>query len=80
MQWPRSQSGKAKCAVRAAAGQLLPMPPPPGGNRCTTAEVTHVDGVVETKTGFPTKELALAWVGERLIVRPDTVSEGCSKP
>lgn len=45
-----------------------------------TAEVTHVDGVVETKTGFPTKELALAWVGERLIVRPDTVSEGCSKP
>ena len=39
MQWPRSQSGKAKCAARAAAGELLPMPPPPGGNRCTLMDL-----------------------------------------
>jgi hypothetical protein len=33
-----------------------------------TAEVAHPDGVIEIKTGFLTKTLALAWVSEKLIV------------
>ena len=40
--------------------------PGPGGT--FSAEVTHADGRVETADGFPTKEAALEWIAERIIV------------
>jgi hypothetical protein len=35
------------------------------------AELVHADGRVETAQGFPNREAALAWVGERLVVEQD---------
>jgi hypothetical protein len=43
----------------------------PGTNGTFSAEITHLDGRVETAHGFTTKEAALDWVGERIIVEKD---------
>ncbi len=38
------------------------------------AKVMHPHGRVETARGFPTKEAALEWVGERITVDKDTAT------
>jgi hypothetical protein len=44
------------------------------------AEVIHADGRVETGDDFPSKEAALDWVGERIVVRRDPTDRTPDRP